>query len=104
MNSKAQAQLLRKRERDHQPSASVPELKSNKIKEMDLHQLANIIKTIPNKTNQEKKTIQLQQPQPISQIQQQLQAPISKIFFFIESPSSSTIYSKFKYGIRSFFI
>ena len=54
MNSKAQAQFLRKRERDQQPSVSVLESKSNKIKEMDLHQLANIIKTIPNKTNQEK--------------------------------------------------
>ena len=77
MNSKAQAQFLRKRERDQQPSVSVPESKSNKIKEMDLHQLANIIKTIPNKTNQEKKPAQPQlQPQPVSQVQPQLQAPI----------------------------
>ena len=84
MNPKAQAQFLRKRERDQQPCVSVPESKSNKIKEMDLHQLANIIKTIPNKTNQEKKPAQPQsQPQLVSQVQPQLQAPISKKYFFI---------------------
>ena len=48
MNPKAQAQFLRKRERDQQPSVSVPESKSNKIKEINLriHLLSISIKSL----------------------------------------------------------